>query len=188
MAETQVELLPSVDQISRTLSRSEIELLLEQHHLDSFTWALACCRRNFDLAQDILQMSYVKILDGSAQFEARSSFRTWLFGVIRRTAVQTMRNLVVREKLLRTLFIRRNEPIIPEPHTSLEYSLESEKLVQALLKLSNKQCAVLQLVFYHDMTIEEAAKVMKVSLGSARTHYARGKKNLADRLKDRNNE
>jgi len=188
MAETQFEILPSVDQINRTMSRSEIELLLEQHHQDSFTWALACCRRDFDLAQDILQMSYLKVLDGSARFEARSSFRTWLFGVIRLTAVQTNRKRAVREKLLRTLFMRRNDPVIPEPHTSLDYSLKSEKLVQALLKLSNQQCAVLQLVFYHDMTIEEAALVMKISLGSARTHYARGKKNLADRVKDRNDE
>jgi len=188
MAETQFEILPSADQINRKMSRSEIELLLEQHHQDSFTWALSCCHRDFDLAQDTLQMSYLKVLDGSARFEARSSFRTWLFGVIRRTAVQTNRKRAVREKLLRTLFMRRNDPVIPEPHASLDYSLKSEKLVQALLKLSNQQCAVLQLVFYHDMTIEEAALVMKISLGSARTHYARGKKNLADRLKDRNDE
>ena len=43
---------------------------------------------------------------------------------------------------------------------------------------------MLQLVYYHEMTIEQAAKVLNISLGSARTHYTRGKVNLARLLKE----
>jgi RNA polymerase sigma-70 factor (ECF subfamily) len=41
---------------------------------------------------------------------------------------------------------------------------------------------VLHLVFYQDLSISEAAVIMGVSLGSARTHYERGKARLRELL------
>jgi RNA polymerase sigma-70 factor (ECF subfamily) len=41
---------------------------------------------------------------------------------------------------------------------------------------------VLHLVFYQDMTIEEASHILNISLGTARTHFARGKQQLRQLL------
>jgi len=165
-----------------TLTRDEIEHELEQLHQQSFAWALSCCGRNPVDAEDVLQMTYLKILDGSAKFEGRSSFQTWLFGIIRRTASSRWRKFVNRERLLRRYFEIEPEATVTGVEINEEYPANIRKLLQALLTLSQRQREVLQLVFYHGMTIEETAVTLGIGLGSARTHYTRGKHNLANKL------
>ena len=55
-------------------------------------------------------------------------------------------------------------------------------LAGALAKLSRRQREVLELVFQHGMTVEEAGEAMGVSVGTARVHHGRGKKRLLERL------
>ena len=162
----------------------ELRLQLERVHADCFGWAMSCCGRDRDDAEEVLQTVYLSVLDGRARYDARSSFRTWLFGVIRRTAASER-----RKRWLRGLLLTREagslEPNAPAPPDAV-VELESRRdvLRHALDSLATRQREVLQLVFYHDLTVEEAAAVMRVRVGSARTHYARGKANLAAMLGD----
>jgi RNA polymerase sigma-70 factor (ECF subfamily) len=164
------------------LNDVELRKQLECAHGESFGWALTCCRGDRDAAEEILQTVYLNVLDGRARFAGRSSFRTWLFGVIRVMAAAQRRST-----WLRTLFLERvanHAAPSPAPAADARAELESrhDRLRAALYGLATRQREVLQLVFYHDLTVEDAAGVMGVSVGSARTHYARGKENLAKRL------
>ena len=159
----------ATDVVSR-MDRVELERELERLHAASFGWALGCCRRNHDDAEEVLQTVYVKVLDGKARFDGRSSLKTWLFAVIRRTALSHRRT-----RWLRSLALLRLPP--PEPVEQV-HSEDTRRLLGALRKLARRQREVLELVFYHDMTIEEAGAALRISVGSARVHYTRGKKRL----------
>jgi RNA polymerase sigma factor (sigma-70 family) len=162
----------------------ELRRHLEQAHADSFGWAMACCGRDRDDAEEVLQTVYLTVLDGRARYDGRSSFRTWLFGVIRLTAASERRKAWLRGMLLQRESPNL-EPQSPDaPDSEVERDSRSNSLRHALGHLATRQREVLQLVFYHDLTVDEAAVVMRISVGSARTHYARGKSRLATLLGD----
>lgn len=160
------------------MDRAELECELERLHAASFGWALGCCGRNRDEAEEVLQTVYLKVLDGRARFEGRSSLKTWLFAVIRRTAMAHRRT-----RWVRSLALLRMPPPEP-PRDESERSAEARRLIAALRRLARRQREVLELVFYHDMTIEEAGAALQISVGSARVHYTRGKKRLEAMLAD----
>ena len=163
----------------------DLRAQLEQHHASSFGWAMGCCRRDATEAEDVLHNVYVKVLEGKARFNGDSSFKTWLFAVIRKTASDQR-----RRNLLRSMIVTRasegsfSSPRLEHPDESAYRGEVQAIFKDALRRLSSRQRETLELVFYHELKIEEAAAVMGVSLGSARTHYERGKKRLREVLQE----
>lgn len=153
---------------------------LERHHAACYGWALSCCRWSRGEAEDVLHDSYLKVLEGRATFGGRSCVRTWLFGVIRNTAREHRRRSLLRRLLPIGTMTFEREPVDPtsDAATALGHSEESARLVQAMAKLPGRQREVVHLVFYEELTIEQAAEVIGVTLGTARVHYERGKQRL----------
>ncbi len=160
------------------MQRTELEAELERIHEASFGWTLACCRWDRSEAEEVQQEAILKVLDGRARFDGRSSFRTWLFAVIRRTAAERRRRAAVRGLLLARWGRGRPEPVPADPEREAARSAESRSLAAGLAALPARQRQVLHLVFYQDLSIREAAEVIGVTLGTARTHYERGKRRL----------
>jgi len=151
-------------------------------HDASFGWALRCCGYDRAEADEVLQTAYLKILDGRARFDGRAQPRTFLFGVIRHTASERRRRERIR-------WLPPKRSIAAEPPTAPDETVgrsrETDALLRAMARLGRRQQEVLHLVFYGDMTIENAAGVMGVGVGTARTHYTRGKQRLRKLLEDR---
>jgi RNA polymerase sigma-70 factor (ECF subfamily) len=162
------------------MTPDELEARLAALHDDSFGWACACCGWDETEAEDVLQTTYVKVISGRARFENRSSFRTWLFGVIRFTARERLRARTRHHRAQERVAgeaVAMGQPPRP-PDADVEEGQRAAILRAALGELSGRQQEVLNLVFYQGMSIREAGEVMGVSLGSARVHYERGKQRL----------
>ena len=162
------------------MNNAELRAQLESLHSECFGWALACCLRDRDDAEEVLQMAYLAVLEGRARYDGRSAFRTWLFGVIRLTATSLRRRQWLRRTLLDRNAHRLDRPVeLQSSETDAIQRDRAERLQRALEQISERQRSLLQLVFYHGLTVDEAAATLGISVGSARTHYARGKARLA---------
>ena len=132
------------------------------------------------MAEDVLQNAYLKLFDGRAQFSGQSSVRAFLFSVIRRTASEERRRRLVRAAL--SLSVLRSEGAESAEQvaglTPIIYDETSRQLNSALERLPSRQRQVIHLVFYQELTIAAAAEALGISVGSARTHYERGKAQL----------
>jgi len=155
----------------------ELEASLEALHPLGFAWALRCCRGDRAEAEDVLHRSYLKVLEGRARFDGRSAFKTWLFGVIRRTASEERRWRWAQAVRLGRWWRDRSTDG-PDPAAGVEASELADRLQNAMGRLSKRQAEVIHLVFYHDLTIQDAAEVLEMPVGTARTHYQRGKARL----------
>lgn len=131
-------------------------------------------------------MAYVRVLDGSARFDGKSTFKSFLFGVIRRTAMEQRRSRwLAATRLTRWLTARPEPEPAGDPEASSMRRERIRALTEALPRLSGRQRQVLHLVFSQGLTIEEAAAVLGVATGSARRHYERGKARLRELLPSR---
>ena len=171
------------------MTRAELEEALGSVIAAGRGWALAQTRWDAAEADDVLQATVLKLLDGRARYDARSSFKSFVFGVIRQTARERRRRAFVRELILLRPSAReeaapRRGVASATPDLQLGATRESARLVAALSQLPERQREILHLVFYGELTIEEAARAAGVALGTARTHYARGKRRLRELLPD----
>lgn len=145
-------------------------------HKVAYRWARQCCYYQDDFAKDALHTAYLRILEGKAKYKEKGNFKSWLFGVIRFCALEQTRK-------------RHEYSSLEVVDDQLGYVSHQEDLLDGafyegiIQKLAPRQAEVLTLVFYHNLTIEDAAQVMEIGIGSARTHYARGKQNLKKLLK-----
>jgi RNA polymerase sigma factor (sigma-70 family) len=171
---------PSERNVRAEKDGADLAARIHALHATCFGWAMSCCDNRREEAEDLLQDVYVSALENGLRFNGDSTLKTWLFGVIRHRARSRLRRERLRELLGFRNVARVDAPAAaPMPDADVMASERRALTRRALDQLPRRQREVVLLVFYHDLTVEGAAKVLEISVGSARVHYDRGKKRLA---------
>lgn len=145
-----------------------------------------------DLAEDIVQDTFVKAYRKLSTFEGRSSFKSWLFQIAINTAKNKLR--ATRD----TVNIDNVQISIGGLTTE---GLEREGLRTMIREfvdeLPEKQKMALTLRIYDDLSFKEIAEIMECPYDTAKANYRHGlmsikknleKRNLIDQLKETSNE
>ncbi|WP_425637056.1 RNA polymerase sigma factor [Algoriphagus yeomjeoni] len=151
------------------MNRNQLDHILKAHHRDAYLWARQCCSFEDEMAKDVLQQTYLKILEGQAKLKDASKAKTWLFSIIRYTAIDEHRKSGKIVSLADSY-----DPV--EIHEEVD-STDYEGIIK---RLPEMQREVILMVFYHQLTIAQSAEILQIGLGTARTHYDRGKKKLKE--------
>ena len=134
-------------------------------------------------AEDITQEVFLEVCQSISYFKQTSSLSTWLY----RIAVNKSLNHVKRQKVKR-LYINFQEAIgikntvYTNSHVMLEQKEQKTQLAKALDSLPENQRIAFTLAKYDDLSYEEIAAVMNISLSSVESLIFRAKANLKKKL------
>jgi RNA polymerase sigma-70 factor (ECF subfamily) len=193
-----LEALSDEKLVRKSQRKDEIafEVLMERH--SGYILSSALKASSFEV-EEVLQRTYIKCWQRISTFKFKSSFKTWIFRVLRNNYYDVARKEGKRKErevyfsdLIKDEddekksldFIQGNVILYSSeglPGSNLEREEERDHLNKILKKVKNRlspvQTEIIELVLEQEMTYQEAAKEIKCSVGTvmSRLFYARKK-------------
>ncbi len=135
-----------------------------------------------DLAQDVLQDTFIKVYQNFHQFKQESKLYTWLYRIATNEALQQLNKL---KRMNRT-----DED--PEYHlvnmVADNISAEADEiqvlLQKAIQTLPEKQKLVFMMRYYDDLPYEEISNIVDMSVGTLKTNYHYAKQKIESYIKE----
>jgi len=155
----------------------KMEQLIElyQHRLFRYLLFLTGSR---DLAQDLFQETWLRVLERGSQYSGRSRFETWMFAIARNLMIdQTRKRTTV--SLDEATDPDKDRPLeiaadIPSPFDHFQSGEQAARVGHALLTLHPLYREVLVLRFHEEMSLEEIAQVSSAPLSTVKSRLYRG--------------
>ena len=163
--------------------------LIRAHQRSVYGYILRMSGRP-DVAEDIVQEAFVRVLGNLHRFDFRYRFSTWLFTIARRLYLNAMAK---NKPVYDTDFVGSMGKSQGRSNTSTEstiYSHERQQvqhdaLQEALLTLTDEQREIIILFHQLDWPIALIATHLDMPEGTIKSHLHRGRKRLRVMFKDK---
>ena len=157
-----------------------MQALFARHRTSVYRWLLRFVS-NETLAEDLLSEVFLSVWRQAARFECRSSVSTWLLSIARHKALSARRHRTeaeLDEKIEATVADPANDPEL-----TLQEKNRDELLRRALTRLSPEHRQVIDLVYYHEKSVDEVAQIIDVPPATVKTRMFYARKKLAQLVK-----
>jgi RNA polymerase sigma-70 factor (ECF subfamily) len=161
-------------------NRTAMHTLYARHNVRVFRFILRMVR-NTTTAEDLVSQVFLDVWRTATQFEGRAQVSTWLLSIARFKALTALRQ-------------RRHEDIDQEdvleiadqadtPEAALDRRKTSAILRACVAKLSPAHREIIDLVYYHEKSVEEVGAIIGIPQSTVKTRMFYARKQLADLLK-----
>jgi RNA polymerase sigma-70 factor (ECF subfamily) len=152
--------------------------LIRAHQQSLFAYMLRLSG-NPDIAEDIVQDAFVRVLTNLHRFDPRFRFSTWLFTIAKRLYVNAMQKLkpVYDTDIVGSARGARRDPDAPAIDTE-HSAICSDAIGRALAQLSAEQREIIILFHQQDWPIARIATFMDMPEGTVKSHLHRGRKKM----------
>lgn len=140
--------------------------------------------KDVQLAEDIVQESFIKYFKAPEKFEQRATLKTYLSRIVIHTSLDYLRSWQARKRMLLKLVQHESKSFVATPADAVQHKLEQTELMQHVLALSLKYREVIILFYYEDMTSLEIAELLTISENTVKTRLRRAREQLKARMNE----
>src|SRR5215475_13881469 len=159
--------------------RAAMRILYNRHQVRVFRFA-ARLVDDAAAAEDVVSEAFIEVWRQADRFEGRSSVSTWIMSIARFKALSVRRR---RQEI--ELDENVADTVADQYSTPEQILLETDRRAQlraCLSQLSPDHREIIDLVYYHDKTIEEVAEIVGVPKNTVKTRMFYARRRLAQLL------
>ena len=161
-------------------NRTAMHILYCRHNVRVYRFILRIVR-DATAAEDLVSQVFLDVWRTAGQFQGRSQVSTWLLSIARFKALTAMRQR--RFEDIDQEDVRQIPDDCDTPETSLDRSDTSAILRACVQKLSPAHREIINLVYYHEKSVEEVGQIIGIPQSTVKTRMFYARKQLADLLK-----